>query len=138
MIRKKRIEGKTLVLSSKKSSCDLLKELTDDLLPAYASCVHYSGNKVADFEPYGIIFATPKMLGTGNDITGLRAIINLEPIRSPRNTLQIFGRLREYAPDMDTYYIELVDKSIPPVASMLRDRIKLLKDSCKNFMQVKF
>lgn len=138
LIRKKRIEGKTLVLSSKKSSCDLLKELTDDLLPAYASCVHYSGNKVDDFEPYGIIFATPKMLGTGNDIAGLRAIINLEPIRSPRNTLQIFGRLREYAPDMDTYYIELVDKSIPPVASMLRDRIKLLKDSCKNFMQVKF
>ena len=136
LICRKKIEGKTLVLSSKKSSCDLLKDLTSEILPAYSSCVHYSGNKVDNFDPYGIIFATPKMLGTGNDISGLRVIINLEPIRSPRNTLQIFGRLREYAPDMDTYYIELVDKSIPSVMSMFRDRVKLLKDLCKNFMQV--
>ena len=137
LIRKKMIEGKTLVLSSKKESCDILKEFTEQLLPSYSSCVHYSGNKVDDFGPYGIIFATSKMLGTGNDISGLRAIINLEPIRSPRNTLQIFGRLREYSSDKDTYYIELVDKSIPPVASMYRDRVNLLKNLCKQFIPVK-
>ena len=137
-IRKQKLEGKILILSSKKESCDILKEFTDELLPAYSKCVHYSGNKVDDFEPYGIIFATPKMLGTGNDISGLRAIISMEPIRSQRNTLQIFGRLREYSSDKDTYYVEIVDKSIPSVSSMYRDRKKLLNDLCKKFMQVEF
>lgn len=136
LVKKKKMEGKILVLSSKKDSCDILKEFTEELLPGYSTCVHYSGNKVDDFGPYGIIFATPMMLGTGNDIAGLRAIINLEPIRSKRNTLQIFGRLREYSPDKDTYYIEIVDKSIPSVASMHRDRRNLLKDLCKKYMQV--
>lgn len=137
LICEKRIEGKTLVLSSTKESCDIFQSVTKEILPAYSTCVHYSGSKVDNFEPYGIIFATPKMLGTGQDISGLRAIINLEPMRSERNTLQVFGRLREYAPDKDTYYIEIVDKSIPPVMSMCRDRMKLLANSCKKLIPVK-
>lgn len=136
LLKNWKLEGKLVVLSPKKESCDLLKEITSNILPDYSSCVHYSGNKVENFDEYGIIFATPKMLGTGNDISGLRAIINLEPIRSKRNTLQLFGRLREYAPDKDTYYVELIDKSIPSVSSMHRDRRGILMELCKKYMQV--
>lgn len=135
-INKMRLEGKILVLSSKQESCDILRDITSEMLPAYASCVHYSGNKVDCFDPYGIIFATPAMLGTGNDIAGLRAIINLEPIRSKRNTLQVWGRLRMYAEDKDTFYVEIVDKSIPQVMSMFRDRKKLLSEYCKDYKEV--
>ena len=137
-IEKQKLEGKILVLSPKKESCDILKEYTEKLLPEYNTCVHYSGNKVDNFYPYGIIFATSKMLGTGNDIDGLRVIINMEPIRSPRNALQVFGRLREYSYDKDTYYVEIIDKSIPSVSSMYRDRKKLLGDLSKKFIQVEF
>ena len=135
-INRMRLEGKILVLSPKQDSCDILKQVTDEMLPNYATCVHYSGNKVDNFEPYGIIFATSSMLGTGNDIKGLRAIINLEPIRSKRNTLQVWGRLRMYAENKDTYYVEIVDKSIPSVMDMFRDRRKLLGDYCKQYNEV--
>lgn len=135
-INKMKLEGKILVLSPKKESCDYFKRVADEMLPGYATCVHYSGNKVDSFSPYGIIFATSSMLGTGDDIIGLRAIINLEPIRSQRNTLQVWGRLRMYAEDKDTYYVEIVDKSIPSVTSMFRDRRKLLADSCKQYIEV--
>ena len=135
-VNKMRLEGKILVLSPKKESCDWLKEVTDDMLPSYSTCVHYSGNKVDEFGPYGIIFATSSMLGTGNDIAGLRAIINLEPIRSERNSLQVWGRLRMYAEDKDTYYSEVVDKSIPSAMNMFRDRKKLFGPLCKQYNEV--
>lgn len=135
-INKMRLEGKILVISPKKDSCDFFKQVTDEMLPGYSTCVHYSGNKVDDFQPYGIIFATYSMLGTGNDIAGLRAIINLEPIRSKRNTLQLWGRLRMYAEDKDTYFVDIADKSIPPALSMFKDRRTLLAELSKQYIEV--
>lgn len=135
-INKMRLEGKILVLSPKKESCDYFKNVTDEMLPGYATCVHYTGSKVESFSPYGIIFATSSMLGTGDDIAGLRAIINLEPIRSERNATQVWGRLRMYAEDKDTYYVEIMDKSIPSVMSMFRDRKKIFSNYCKKYNEV--
>lgn len=130
------LEGKILVLTPKKESCDRFKEFTETIFPHYATCVHYSGNKVEDFSKYGIIFATEQILGVGSDIHGLRAVINMVPMRSRRNLIQIVGRLREYASDKDTYMVYLADKSIPPAASMYRDWRKLMEPLAKKFIPV--
>lgn len=130
-IEKQKIEGKIVLLSSKKESCDTLKTFVEELYPAYSTCVYYTGNKRDDFKEFGIICATPKMLGTAIDIPGLRVVINLEPTRSTVNTTQIFGRLREFAPDKDTYYIELVDKAFPNVWDMYKVRLKFLSTVVK-------
>lgn len=130
-INKRRIEGKIVILSSKKESCDKLLSLVNDLYPAYSACAHYTGNKKENFKEYGIICATPKMLGTGEDIPGLRVVINLEPSRSTIAAQQIVGRLREYAPDKDTYYIELVDKAFSNVYDMYKTRLKFLSSVIK-------
>ena len=130
-IEKRRIEGKIVLLSSKKDSCDALKDLVSDLYPAYSSCVYYTGNKRDDFKEFGIICATPQMLGVAIDIPGLRLVVNLEPTRSTVNTMQIIGRLREFSPDKDTYYIELVDKAFSNVWDMYKIRLKFLSSVVK-------
>jgi superfamily II DNA or RNA helicase len=136
MVIKKKVEGKIIILSSKKESCDRILEVVKEILPSYASCVNYTGNKQEDLSQFGIICATPKMLGTGADIPGLRIVINTEPTRSIVNTLQIFGRLREYAPDKDTYYIELIDKSFHAVWDMFRVRYKTLEALAKQVFKI--
>ena len=130
-IEKQKIEGKIVLLSSKKDSCDALKDLVSELYPAYSSCVYYTGNKRDDFKEFGIICATPQMLGTAIDIPGHRIVINLEPTRSTVNTMQVIGRLREFSPDKDTYYIELVDKAFPNVWDMYKVRLKFLSSVVK-------
>lgn len=136
LIGRMKIEGKILVLSSKKESCDFFRDILKDLYPEYSSCVHYTGSKVDTFEPYGAIFATASMLGTGSDIAGLRAIINLECISSKRNTIQIVGRLREYAPDKDTYYVEFIDMSLYSLIRMTGKRESVLQDIVKDTLNV--
>lgn len=136
-IGRMKLEGKILVLSAKKESCEYFKSVLNDLYPDYSACCHYTFNKVDDFAPYGVIFATSSMLGTGEDIAGLRLIVNLEPMSSKRNTVQIVGRLREYSADKDTYYVEPIDVSFPIVTRMLPKRESVLKDIVKEAVDVK-
>lgn len=123
----KQLEGKILILSSSKSSCDYFYEFICELLPKYSICVHYDGNKKDDFRDYGIICATPQMLGTGMTIPGLRMIINTEPTSSKINIVQYFGRLAEFAPDKDSYYIELFNKAYDKMMKWYRIRKNALK-----------
>lgn len=136
-IEKMKLEGKILVLSAKQESCEYYRSVLKEIYPEYSSCVHYTGNKVDDFTQYGVIFATSGMLGTGQDIADLRAIINLEPISSKRNTVQIVGRLREYSEDKDTYYVEPIDISLPVVTRMVAKREDALKDIVKEAIDIK-
>lgn len=136
LAKSQRIEGKILVLSSKKESCETFMKIVDELEFGYKTCVHYTGSKVDDLNAYDVICATPLMLGTALDISGLRVVINTEPMRSKRNTIQLVGRLREYAPDKDTYYIEPIDKSLPGITSMLKDREDVLKNIVKDIIDV--
>lgn len=133
-IEKRKLEGKIALLSSKKETCNILHNLVEELYPGYSSCVYYTGNKRDDFKEFGIICATPKMLGTGTDIPGLRVVINLEPTRSTVNTAQVIGRLREFSPDKDTYYVEIIDKAFSNVWDMYRVRSKFLSTIVKETM----
>lgn len=135
-IVQKKLEGKILILSSSKSSCDFFYELMIDILPMYSVCVHYEGNKKEDFREYGIICATPQMLGTGMTIPHLRIIINTEPTSSKVNVVQYFGRLAEYAPDLDTYYIELFNKAFSKMVKWYRIRKNALKLLAKSILLV--
>lgn len=132
LFESKELDGITLLLSSKKESCDIFKNKIEELYPHLKVCTHYSGSKVSDLTEYDVICATPKMLGTGSDIKGLRKVINTEPMRSKTNSLQLIGRLREYAPDKDTYYVELVDKGFSSVLSMYNDRRRLFTPIVKS------
>lgn len=132
----KGVEGKIVILSSKKESCEQSLSLVKKLYPGYSSCAHYTGNKLENFKEYGIICATPKMLGTAQDIPGLRIVINLEPARSTVNAAQVVGRLREYSEDKDTYYIELVDKAFSNVFDMYKTRLKFLSSIVKQILTI--
>lgn len=122
--------GKTLILSSKHSSCDYFKDLAESLVgDTHTVCAFYTGNKVENYKAYDIISATPQMLGTGEDIPYLRFLFNTEPGRSLPNLDQFSGRLRPYE-DEDgkafTMYIEFVDKGFSKVYSWYKTRKKLM------------
>ena len=133
-IDKQKIEGKIVILSSKKDSCDVFLQLVQELYPSYKSCVHYTGHKVEDFKSYGIICSTPQMIGTGENIPKIRVVINTEPSKSSVNAIQYFGRLREFAEDKDTYYVEPVDKGIDSVFTMYKRRRKIISTIAKSIL----
>lgn len=136
LVVEKQLEGKILILSSSKWSCDQFYEFVHSLLPSYSACVHYDGNKTENFRDYGIICATPQMLGTGMTIPKLRIIINTEPTSSSVNVVQYFGRLAEYAPDLDTYYVELFNKAFDKMMKWYRIRKNALKMLAKSELLV--
>lgn len=128
----KRMDGKMLILSSKKTTCDLFNDLVREELVGIKSCSIYTDNKVDDYKDYECISATPAMLGTGEDIPGLRFMFNTEPGRSLTNTDQFSGRLRPYMNgEKSTYYVEFIDVGFPKILNMYKTRLKLLKNKVK-------
>ena len=72
------------------------------------------------------------MLGTGEDIPGLRFMFNTEPGRSLTNTDQFSGRLRPYMNgEKATYYVEFIDIGFSKLTKMYQTRLKLLKTKVK-------
>lgn len=124
-IDKKSINGCVFILSTKKSSCDKFAELSKSIYPDLKICSYHSDTKksIDNIYDYDIICATPKMLGTGNDFPDLRVVINTEPSKT---NLQIKGRLRSPRGGGDTYYVEILDKAIPTVMGLYRERKKQL------------
>ena len=131
--KKNNMEGKTLILSSKKSTCDHFNDVVQsELQGMLTSCSFYTDNKVENYKEYDAISATPAMLGTGEDIPGLRFLINTEPGASLPNTDQFSGRLRPYkGGSKPTYYIEFVDVGFPLLVKWYKRRKKLLEKKVK-------
>ena len=96
----------------------------------------HSDEEKARIDVVDIISSTPKSLGTGSDISGLRFMIMTEPYSSSVSANQISGRLREYAPDAYTFYIELVDIGFPKVLDMYKKRLKIFKKKCVSVNEV--
>lgn len=135
LINKKRIEGKILLLSSQTTSCDYFEEVIHDYFPSYSVCSHHSKHPVENFRDYGIICATPGMVGTGTTIPKLRAVINTEPMASTVNTIQIFGRLDVYAPGFDTFYFLVSDLGFDKVARMFSKSKQTLAPHAKEIIE---
>lgn len=84
-----------------------------------------------------IIVSTIKSCGTGTDMKGLRCIINMEPFSSRITANQLSGRLREYAPDKDTYFFDLIDLAFPSCENQYKSKLKDLRKKCKEVQQFK-
>jgi hypothetical protein len=132
-LNQKNMTGKTLILSSKKSTCNYFHDVAESETDhKYKTCAFYTGNKVDNYKGYDIISATAQMLGTGEDIPGLRFMLNTEPCASLPNTDQFSGRLRPFdGGTKDTFYVEFIDIGFEKVYQWYRRREKLLRTKVK-------
>ena len=138
--RVENIEGKILITSPKIESVELIaKELkyeTDKSIGVV--CSKYTNEENKDvIKNADIISSTIKGLGEGDDIKGLRILINTEPIGSKALVDQLRGRLREYSKEEDTYMFYLIDTSIGYTYEMFK-RVKSVFDKkCKEIVMMK-
>lgn len=134
-------EGKMLVLSSKIDSSFYLKEYIEKCHPDKKVMTwnsQVSDEEKAKIVETDIISSTPKSLGTGSDIHGLRFMIMTEPYTSSVTANQVSGRLREYGPDTFTFYVELVDIGFPKVVDMYKKRLKVFKKKCVSVNEIDY
>lgn len=129
-------DGKCYIISPKKSSCEVMYKLAKQTLPDKKICIHNSDGKIDDLSEYDVICATFKMVGTGNDLDGLRMIINTEPIGSDANIDQLVHRLMRGKDTRNAYYIEPIDKRIPNIVNMLKRRKRVMKKFVKHILHV--
>lgn len=131
-----RLEGKTLVISPKKSTVDTIAERISDRTGEKVGRIYSDNspeeNLISKSRRY--ISSTIKSIGTGTDIKGLRIMINLEPIGSSLLASQVRGRLREYSKDKDTYLFYPVDTTIPEMIEMLQRILPTMKKKCKEII----
>ena len=135
-----RLEGKRLILVPKKSTIDLIYNLVKEKYPDKSIGKIYSDNtheENQESKEKDIIITTAKSSGTGLDIKGLRVMYNLEPIGSIGYADQVRGRLREYAPDKDTFFFYPVDVTIPDSIDMLEKILPVFKRKCKEIIVMK-
>lgn len=130
----KNVEGKTLIFVPLIDGVDevvkkLKKDWPDKSVAAWHSRVTKEEKESA--EKKDIIVSTIKSLGTGKDIPGLRSVICAEPIASKVVAEQMFGRLRPYAKDKDTYFFDIVDTCIPTINWWFRARFKKIETLAK-------
>ena len=121
------MEGKTLIFVPLIENVDtivskLKRDVPNKSCAAYHSKISKEEKESA--EKKDIIVSTIKSCGTGRDIKGLRSLICCEPVASKVVIEQVIGRLRPYAEDKDTYYWDVVDRSIPPITWWYKARFK--------------
>ena len=126
-------EGKIMILVSKIDACSMVKDFVSNNYREKTVLEYHS--KVSDDDKEralgaDIIISTSKSAGTGVDIPGLRTLIMTESYSSKIIAEQVSGRLREYAPNKSTYYIEMVDIGFRQVESMYRRRAPIFKKKC--------
>lgn len=142
--RVSKLEGKILITTPKIDSSEKIKKISQEVLPdRNITTIHSSntfeeneGNKKSD-----VISSTLSSFDSGTDVPGLRILINAGPHSSKSLTSQLPGRLRKYEglnheyPDgLETFYIDLVDISIPECYDMYKRRQPVLKKKCKKVL----
>jgi superfamily II DNA or RNA helicase len=136
----KNVEGKIMIFVPLIDAVDrIVKDLKKDFPEKSVGAYHskMSKDEKDDTErKKDIIVSTIKSCGTGKDIKGLRNVICLEPVASKVVIQQMIGRLRPYAPDKDTYYWDVVDRSIPPMTWWFRGRMKKAETLVKKVVNI--
>lgn len=134
-------EGKILILSSTTEMCDCIKTFIEKKYPEKSVSLYHSKvdkelkERALDAD---IICSTPQSNGTGSDIRGLRSVINTEAYSSTVTADQTAGRLREYSPTDNTFYIELIDKGFNAVYEMYKRRASTIKKKCLKTLYVDY
>lgn len=137
------IEGKILITVPRIDDTEMMKSLIEKEYPDLGKSImtiNSSNTKKDNDEAKqnaDIICSTIKSCGTGVDIKGLRCVINLEPFSSKITSNQLSGRLREYAPDKDTYFFDLVDCAFSTCEHQYKTKLGYLKKKCKEIRVMK-
>lgn len=126
-------EGTIMILGSKISSIEIIRDFISDNYPNRTVSLYHS--KISDAEKLSalsadIICTTPQSAGTGFDLPGLRTVIMTESYSSKVEAEQVSGRLRKYSDNDKTFYIELVDTGFKRAYEMYKQRLKVFKNKC--------
>lgn len=138
-----RLEGKILITVPKIDDTEFIAKFIKKEYPDLNKTIgivnsHHSKEDNAFVkESCDIICSTIKSCGTGVDIKGLRCIINAEPFSSKITANQLAGRLREYAPDKDTYFFDLIDIAFPSCENQYKSKLANLRKKCKEIQVMK-
>ena len=134
--RTSKLEGKTLIISPKIESVELIASEVRKTTNKSVGTVHSKNSLDENHESFNcdIISSTIKSIGEGDDIKGLRVLINLEPIASRLLADQLRGRLREYSKDEDTYMFYPIDTSIKESTEFLKRIMPVMKKKCKEII----
>lgn len=130
------MKGKTLIISPKTDSVDYIANQVKKYTDKSVGTVH-SKNSVKLNEigiNSDIISSTIRSIGEGDDIKGLRILINLEPIGSKSLADQLRGRLREYSKEDDTFMFYPVDTAIKESYNFLKRIMPVMKRKCKEII----
>lgn len=133
-------EGRILVLTSKISSTEVVADFIRETYPGKQVGVYNSSidNKLKEEikENYQIISSTPKSMGTGTDLPGLRFVLNFDVYSSNVLANQVSGRLRPLPNGDNTFFFEFVDSGVPDVGKMYKKRLPIFKKKCKSIKQI--
>lgn len=132
------LEGRILIISPKIESLHDIAKGIEEYTSKSIGVIH---SKISDEEKEiamqkDIIIATIKGIGEGDDIKGLRVLINTEPIGSKIMADQLRGRLRPYSKDEDTYLFYLVDIGINYVYQMFNRHKPVFEKKCKEIIMM--
>lgn len=133
------MEGKTLIFIPLIEAVDeVVKRLKKDYPQKSVAAYHsrISKDEKESAEKKDIIVSTIKSCGTGKDIKGLRSVICLEPVASKVVTSQTIGRLRPYGEGKDTYFWDILDRSVQPVNWWHRARFKTIESLVKKVVTI--
>lgn len=138
LIKVNHLKGKILIIAPKIDSLDIIADYIKDCTNKSIGIVH---SKKSDEEKEAamncdIIIATIKSIGEGDDIKGLRVLINTEPIGSKALADQLRGRLRPYSDTDDTYLFYLVDLGIDYVYQMFKRHRPVFEKKCKEIIML--
>ena len=135
-------EGKILILSSKIESTEMIKDYISNWYPEKKVGVYHSKISEAEkqkvLEEADIISSTPKSMGTGVHIDGLRITIMTESYSSDVQADQTSGRLREFNDTDYTFYVELVDEGFKKVKEMYKKRLPVFKKKCYKILEIDY
>jgi superfamily II DNA or RNA helicase len=136
----KNLEGKTLITSPKIESVELIADIVRKVTDKPVGVVHSRQPKAVNdavVKTCDIISSTIKGIGEGDDIKGLRVLINTEPIASKGLVDQLRGRLREYSPAHDTYLFYLIDAGVPYTYTMYTRIKSVFSKKCKKIYKMR-
>lgn len=139
LIKLQNVEGKTLIFVPLINAVDdivskLKRDFPEKSVAAYHSKIGKEDKESAVKKD--IIVSTIKSCGTGKDIADLRCLICAEPVASKVVTEQMFGRLRPYGEDKDTYFFDIIDVCIPAINWWARARYRKIETLAKSIVQL--
>ena len=134
-------EFRTLILCAKISSCQIISDWLKEVFPGKKVGISNSSidpkEKERVKEECDIIVSIIKSLGVGVNIPELRTVINTEAFRFDGLGDQSSGRLRKWAEDTESWYIELINMGFDNIRSQYNERLELYKTLFKSINVIK-